>query len=62
MAIRAPDGANNDLHISEEFVANDQVHPGTTHFVNNYIKVSTNDNICARVRVPVQGESSALRF
>ena len=45
-----------------KFAAYDEVQPGTTHFVNNFLKVSTHDSICARVRAPVQGESSALRF
>ena len=39
------DHNNGLLHLSEEFVANDEVQPATTHFVNNFIKVSRRDSI-----------------
>ena len=42
------DGGDHDnglLHLSEEFVTNDEVQPATTHFVNNFIKVSRRDSI-----------------
>ena len=42
------DHNNGLLHLSEEFGANDEVHPATTHFVNNFIKVSRRDSISSR--------------